>query len=226
VKHEPLDRIHGVAAVYDQPSVIYDEGLPTANRKMFAKRAFRVAGGSWWLDHAHDRNHLLASRHDGSLRCWHTDMGLFFEADIEATPQGAGTRRMLLDGFWQCSVGFVPTATTWNYDEGLPVEITTSCDLEHICVTYSGAFPQTAAWLASMPLDRLPPHHRNVARQWDLSVQDRDRQTARARARTSALRRSTNYPRAAAMAACAARIGAMLDRWAREDARHGRAPLW
>jgi hypothetical protein len=171
-----LDRIRGVCAVYDEPSVLYDLDERPLHRKIFAAEALRLAGSNPWLDVAHMSAATIASRADGTLRVWATNFGVLFEADFAADPRGCGVRDMMRGrADWQCSIGFTMKASSWGHDGETPVETITWAELEHISITDNPAFAGTACWLQSTPFGALPRQHRASARQWQFAQINRDR---------------------------------------------------
>jgi hypothetical protein len=92
-----------------------------------------------------------------------------FEADLQASLAGAGYRAMISNGGeWGASPLFQIYGSDVEGEGAERVERVTRCALKHISVTPTPAFPQTSAWLASIPAASLPPHARAMARCWNL----------------------------------------------------------
>jgi phage head maturation protease len=167
----PLDAIRGYAIVFGARSQPIDD--EAANGRPYIETIEHAAAVYWLRSHchlnlAHQPRNAIGNTANETMRVWRDKTGVAFEVDLPRTNEGVGWRQMMASRHdWGASGSFKWFGRTVDGDGEERIERVTRCRLEHISITETPAYPATAAWLASMPGERMSPHIRASALRWN-----------------------------------------------------------
>jgi len=178
-----LGQIRGYANVFDEFSGELDGSAPL--REKILPGAFKLLHFPVTANVAH-YSAPIASQWNRSLLLWMDSHGLAFELDIEATPEGRGTRALVASGNYNAmSFGLIEVKANYFRDEdGVLCREIRKCDADHISIvaTDTGAYRSACCWLSDMPADRMSREIRAASISWHFGRIARDRKRAEDRA--------------------------------------------